>query len=118
MSEDAVTEPKPNTEPRTPAPRRVNPAAGLLGLIALAAIAAAAYWMMRAPVQEVQVGAPHGVIVVGAGALVVALVAQIRSMSVMDILETLWDAVVAAFGLLWAALKGIGNFILGLFGWD
>jgi len=113
-----VTEPKLNAEPHTPAPRRVNPVAGLLGLIALAAIAAAVYWMMRAPVQEAQVGAPHGVIVVGAGALVAALVAQIRSMSVMDILEMLWDAIAAAFGLVWAALKGIGNFILGLFGWD
>ena len=54
----------------------------------------------------------------GCGAFVAALIAEIRAMSVADVLEAAWDLLVGLFALIGAILKGIWNGILSLFGWD
>jgi hypothetical protein len=91
--------------------------AGLVTLAVLAAIAAAWFWITHQPPQT-EAGLPHTtIVVVGAGALVAALVAAIR-MSLADILELALDVIVGLFAVLGAILKGLWNFVCGLFGWD
>ncbi len=60
----------------------------------------------------------YEVIVVGCGAFVAALIAEIRAMSLADVLEAAWDLLVGLFALIGAILKGIWNGILSLLGWD
>jgi hypothetical protein len=91
--------------------------AGLVALAALAVMAAAWFWTTRQP-QPTEVGLPHGVILVGSGALVAALIAAIRNMSLLEILELAWDVIVGLFAVLGAMLKGVWNFLCSLFGWD
>jgi hypothetical protein len=92
--------------------------AGMIALMALAAVAVAWFWTTLQPPQEAGVGLPHGVIVVGVGTFLAALIAEIRSMSLMDVLEMLWDLVLGLFSLIGVVLKGIWSLICGLFGWD
>src|SRR5262245_34534344 len=100
-------------------PRTSNHIAGAIALLSLALVAAAWLWTTRQPPQpDAGLGLPHGVIVVGAVAFVTALIAEIRSMTLWDVLEMLWDAVLGLLSLVGAVLKGIWGFICGLFGWD
>lgn len=92
-------------------------AAALVALAALAVIAVAWFWSTRQPAQEAGL-APQGVMVIGAGAFCAAVVAQIRAMSFMDVVDMIGELAAGFFGLVWAMLKGIGSFILGIFGWD
>jgi hypothetical protein len=105
----------PDDTPREGRPRRH--VAGMVALVALAVAVAAWFWASRQGAQT-GVGLPHGVIVVGAGTFVAALIAEIRSMSLSEVLEMLWDLIVGLFALIGAILKGIWNFICGLFGWN
>ena len=92
--------------------------AGLVTLAVLAAIAAAWFWITHQPPQN-EAGLPHTtIVIVGTGALVAALVAAIRTMSLADILELALDVIVGLFAVLGAMLKGLWNFVCGLFGWD
>jgi hypothetical protein len=98
--------------------RSRNHVAGVIALLALAVVAGAWFWITRQPAHEAGLGMPHGVIVVGAGVFITALLAEIRAMSFWDVLEMLWEAVLGVFGLIGAVLKGIWSFICGLFGWN
>jgi hypothetical protein len=104
-----------------------NPGANLgamiAGIAALAIAAAAWFWLTRQPPQQqADIGLPHGVIVIGLGAFIAALVAQIRSMSVLEMLEALWDAfawlIALAFGVALALVKAVWGWFLSLIGWD
>jgi hypothetical protein len=86
--------------------------AGIIALVALAVAAGAWFWMTRQPAQpDAGLGLPHGVIVVGAGAFIAALIAEIRAMSFWEVLEAAWDLILGVIG---AVLKAI----CALFGWD
>jgi hypothetical protein len=98
--------------------RSRNHVAGVIALIALAVVAAAWFWTTRQPPHQASLGVPHVVMVVGAGTFITALLAEIRAMSLWDVLEMLWEAVLALFSLIGAVLKGIWRVICGLFGWD
>jgi uncharacterized protein (DUF58 family) len=91
--------------------------AGIIGLLALALAATAWFWTTRQGAQT-EVSLPHGVMVVGAGAFVAALVMQIRSMSLLEILELAWDLFCGLFSLLGALLRGIFSVLWELLGWD
>jgi hypothetical protein len=92
--------------------------AAIVALVALAAIAVGVFWMTRRTPQEAGLGADHGVIVVGAGALVTALVAYIRNMDASDVLEMLGALAIGLLALIGAILKGIWSWFLGLIGLD
>ena len=101
--------------PRARTTRRY--AAGLITLAVLALMAAVWFWATR-QTAPTEAGFPHyTIVVVGAGALMAALVAAIR-MSLADILELALDVIVGLFAVLGAMLKGLWNFVCGLFGWD
>lgn len=92
--------------------------AGLAVLVALVALGISIYGLVRqsaTAVLEIQLAY---VIAAGGGMTVAAIIAMIRSMSVWDILEAVWEAVALLFAMIGAVLKGILNAILGLFGWD
>jgi hypothetical protein len=92
--------------------------AGAAVLISLVALGIALYGIVRQSSHAaIEIQLPY-VLVAGGGAVIAAIVAQIRSMSVWDILEAVWDAIAAVFSLIGAVLAGIWNAILGLFGWD
>jgi hypothetical protein len=106
-----------NDRGRAERPRRR--VAGAVALAALALVAAAWWWTARQPVQpDAGLGLPHGTIVAGAGTFMVALIAQLRAMSLMDVLEMLWDLLVGLFSLIGALLRGLWAFVCGLLGWD
>lgn len=93
--------------------------AGVIALVALFVVVAAWFWSTRQPVTiDAGIGLPHGVIVAGAGAFVAALIAEIRAMSGWEVLEAAWDLFLGLLSAIGSILKGIWNFILGLFGWD
>ena len=50
--------------------------------------------------------------------IIAALIAEIRAMSLLDVLEVAWSMVVGLFALIGAILKGIWNGILSLLGRD
>jgi hypothetical protein len=110
-------------EPTRPAPRQRAEGlwghiAGIIALVALAAVAIAWWWTTRQLVVEAGYGLPHGVIAGGIATFIVAVIAEIRAMSFWDVLEFLWEVVLGVFWLIGAILKGIWNFICGLFGWN
>ena len=103
--------------PREPGPR--GHTAAIVALMALAIAAGAWFWTTRQPPQaDAGLSLPHGVIVVGCGAFIAALIAKIRAMSLLDVLEMVWSMVLGLFALIGAILKGIWNGILSLLGWD
>src|SRR5262245_15082349 len=107
------------TKQEAAAPRASSHIAGAIALLSLAIVAAAWLWTTHQPPRpEAGLGVPDGIIVVGAGAFVIALIAQIRSMSLWDVLEMLLEAVLGLLSLVGAALKGIWRVICGLLGWD
>lgn len=99
--------------------------AGLVALVAVFAMVAAWFWMSHQPAPpngvqagvEAGYGMPHGVMVIGAGALVAALISRIRSMSVSDILEAVWELFLGMLSAIGLVLKGIWDWFLGLIGW-
>ena len=104
-------------------PGRGRHGAMIVAIVALAIAAGAWFWLTRQPPQlQGGYGAPHGVIVIGISAFIAALTAQVRSMSVLEMLEALWDAlawlVALVFGAVIFALKAVWNWFLGLIGWD
>jgi hypothetical protein len=90
----------------------------IVALAALAAMAVAWFWMTNKPPQDAGLGAEHGIIVVGAGALITAIIAQIRNMDASDVLEMLVSLVMGLLSLIGAILRGIWSWFLGLFGLD
>src|SRR6185295_20176221 len=71
-------------------PGRGRHGAMIVAIAALAVAAVAWFWLTRQPPQpQAGYGAPHGVIVIGIGAFIAALIAQVRSMSVVEMLEAL-----------------------------
>jgi hypothetical protein len=99
--------------------QRRMPIAGIIALAALAVAAAAWFWTTRQPAQpDAGIGLPHAVIVVGAGTFIAALLAQIRAMSLWDVLEAVWEMFFGLFWLIGAVLKGLWNGLCALFGWD
>ena len=95
----------------------------IVAIVALAVAAGAWFWLTRQPPQpHAGYGAPHGVIVAGIGTFIAALIVQIRSMSALEMLEALWDAlawlIALVFGAVIFALKAVWNWFLGLIGWD
>jgi hypothetical protein len=106
------------SQPNSERKRSGHHVAGAIALLALVVVAAAWFWTTRQPAHEAGLGVPHGVMVVGAGVFVTALIAEIRAMSFWDVLEMLWEAVLGVLSLVGAVLKGIWSFICGLFGWN
>jgi hypothetical protein len=111
------------TQAQTPeengARQRRRPIAGIVALAALAVAAVAWFWVSRQPAPpNAGLGLPHAVIVVGAGTFVAALLAQIRAMSLWDVLEAVWEMILGLFWLVGAVLKGLWNGLCALFGWD
>jgi hypothetical protein len=87
-------------------------------LAALAMIAVAWFWVMRKPPQQAGLGAEHVVLVIGASALVSAVIAHVREMDLADVLELLGNLFMGLLTLIGAILKGIWDTILGFLGWD
>jgi xanthine/uracil permease len=113
----AVQPPNANGQAR---PRRQRGhAAAIVALVALALAAVAWWWTARQPPPpDADLGLSHGVIVIGGGTFVLALIAQIRAMSFLDVLELLWALLAGLLSLIGALLRGLWSFICGLFGWD
>jgi hypothetical protein len=102
-----------------PPRRERSPVAGIIAVLALLLAGATWWWTMRQPPQpDAGLGLSHGIIVIGAGTFVLALLAQIRAMSFLDVLELLWELILGFFYLIGAMLKGIWSFICGLIGWN
>jgi hypothetical protein len=92
--------------------------AGLALLVAFIALGIAIYGLARQSANAfLELPLPY-VIAAGGGLTIATIVAMIRSMSVSDILEAVWEAIALLFSLLGAVLKGIWSAILGLLGWD
>ena len=95
--------------------------AGMVALLAVFVIVAAWFWASYQPAPpkgvEAGYGLPHGVMVVGAGAFIAALITRIRSMSVSDVLEAVWDLFLGMLAAVGMVLKGILDWFLGLIGW-
>jgi hypothetical protein len=89
--------------------------AAIIALFALAIVAVAWFWTTRQPQQTVL---PNGIIVIGVGAFVTAVVAYVRDMDASDVLEMLGDVIFSLFSVIGAILKGIWNWFLGLIGLD
>ena len=95
---------------------------GVIALVALLVAVGAWFWLSYQPPQpkgmDAGLGLPHGLIVVGAGTFLTALIAEIRAMSAWEMLEAAWELLLGLFSLIGAILKGIWNGILSVFGWD
>ena len=102
-----------------PPRRQRSPVAGIIAVLALAVAGVTWWWTTRQPPQpDAGLGLPHGIIVLGAGTFLMALLAQIRAMSLTDVLELLWELIVGFFYLIGALLKGLWLLVCRLFGWD
>ena len=117
-----MSEQQPQTgrapQPRSGAGSYAGLVAGLAVLIAFVALGISLYGLFKqSTTASLESQLPY-LIAAGGGMMIAAVVAAIRSMSVWDILEAVWEAVAMLFGLIGAMLKGIWNAILGLFGWD
>jgi hypothetical protein len=92
--------------------------AGLAVLVALVALGISIYGLIKqSATASLEIQLPY-VIAAGGGMTIATIIAMIRSMSVSDMLEAVWEAVALLFAMIGAVLKGIWNAILGLFGWD
>jgi len=85
---------------RTRAGRKRSSVAGIVALAALGIAAGAWFWTTRQPAQpDAGTGLQHGVIVVAAATFVVALIAQVRVMSLSDVLEMVLALIAGLFRL-------------------
>jgi len=89
--------------------------AAIIALAAVAVVAVAWFWTMRQPQDSVL---PNGIIVIGGGAFVTALIAYVRDMDASDVLEMLGSIVMGLLSVIGAILLGIWNWFLGLIGLD
>jgi hypothetical protein len=89
----------------------------VIALVALAVAVGTWFWLARQAAQ-VAIGVPHGVIAIGSGAFIAALVAAMRTMSLSDVLDLIWAAFVGILALIGAVLRGIWGAFLSLIGWD
>jgi hypothetical protein len=107
---------------RDPSDRRASGlrghAAVIVALFALAIVAVAWFWSRQQTQVDAGLGAPEGVMVIGAGAFVAGLIAAIRSMSLLEVLELIWDLILGVFALIGVVLKGIWSWFLGMLGLD
>ena len=95
--------------------------AGMIALVALFVVIAAWFWSThQEPPKGVEagLGMPHGVMVVGAGAFIAALISRIQSLSVSDVLEAVWELLLGMLAAVGMIFKGIWGWFLGLLGWD
>lgn len=103
-------------------PGRSRPGAMIVAISALAIVGGTWFWLTRQPPPKAGYGAPHGVIVAGIGTFIAALIVQIRSMSALEMLEALWDAlawlIALVLGATVFALKAVWSWFLALIGWD
>ena len=90
---------------------------GFAVLVALAALGIAIYGLVNSAIAALEIQLPV-MIAAGGGLTIATIVATIRSMSLWDILEAVWETIALLFSFFGAMLKGIGNAILGWFGWD
>jgi hypothetical protein len=92
--------------------------AGAAALLSLVAVGITLYGLWRNSMAlSPEIGLPY-LAAAGGGVIIAAVIGFIRDMSVSDIVEAMWDAALGLIALIGAMLKGICNFILGLFGWD
>ena len=102
------------------APRRLGAGAvaGLAVLVAFVALGISIYgYVKQSATASLEIQLPY-VIAAGGGLTIATIIAMIRSMSVWDILEAVWEAIALLFAMIGAVLKGIWNAIMGLFGWN
>jgi CBS domain containing-hemolysin-like protein len=96
--------------------------AGIFALVALAIALAAWFWMTRQPPapQTMSVTLPQGVLITAVIASIGALIAELRAMTVWEMVETAAElsipAIVGLFGMIWRIIAFIGAAILGLLG--
>jgi uncharacterized membrane protein len=94
--------------------------AGIFALVAIAVAIGAWFWMTRQPPAPQTVTLPQGILIAAVIASIGALLAELRAMSVWEMLETAFELVVAAivgfFKLIWGIIAFIGAAILGLLG--
>lgn len=114
MTETSSSDPEPSDR-RASGLR--NHAAAIIALFALAVVALAWFWSRQTQV-DAGLGAPEGVMAVGAGTFVAAAIAAIRSMTFLEVLELIRELILGVFALIGAVLRGIGNWFLGLIGLD
>jgi hypothetical protein len=93
--------------------------AGMVALIALFVAVAAWFWMSKQGASSsAGLELPHGVIAAGATTFIVAMIAEIRAMSLGEILEAAWELLVAGLAVIGAVLKAFGAWLLGLLFWN
>ena len=96
--------------------------AGFFALVAIAVALGAWFWMTRQPPapQTAIVTLPQGVLIMAIVASIGALIAELRAMTVWEMLETAFELSVAAivgfFKLIWGVIAFIGAAILGILG--
>jgi hypothetical protein len=110
------------TPPKRPRPEGVRGhTAGLFALFAIAVAIGAWFWMTRQPpAPQTVVTLPQGVLIAAVIASIGALIAELRAMSVWEMLEMAVESSIAAiagfFKLIWGIIAFIGAAILGLLG--
>ena len=107
-----------NETPPADRPEMVRRRRSLGGFVVLLVVAALAGIAFHASRQPVETAWPGSVMLVGAGAFVVALASWMRSSGVMAVLEAMWDAICGFVSVLGAILNAIWNGFLSLIGWD
>jgi len=96
--------------------------AGIFALVALAIALGAWFWMTRQPPapQATIVTLPQGVLLAAMMAAIGALIAELRAMTVWEMLETAFELLVTAitgfFKLIWGIIAFIGAAILAVLG--
>ena len=93
--------------------------AAAIGLVAFGVVIAAWFWMMRQPPQaQVSMGLPQVVFVTAAAIGVASLIAELRAMTLWDVVLTGLEWIVSAMaGLVWLAvqvLKIVGGIIVAI----
>ena len=86
-------------------------------VLTLAAVAAAWFWVQRQGAMQSEISTVY-IAAAGGTAFVGAILTQFRNMSAFEILGAFWEMIVGLFSLIGAAIKGLFNGILSLFGWD
>lgn len=96
--------------------------AGIFALVALAVALGAWFWMTRQPPapQATVVTLPNSLLVIAVITAIGGLIAEIRAMTVWEMLETAFELLVATvvgfFKLIWAVIAFIGAAILSVLG--